>query len=431
MDEGRRARAGWSAVAVSSLGLATGPSAIFMLSFGALVPALHQAFGWTPARIAIGSSITSLMLVLVSPIQGWLVDRFGARRVILASLPCWAGTLMLFYLLPPRIELFYLLCAFVPIAALGLWPLSYLSLPTTWFDRGLGLAIGLTNTGIGVGAALVSLFLGYGFAIWGWRIAYPVLGLVVLAVVPLCLVWLRAGPLTPNRGRPDPSVLSLTPREAMRSRAVGVMGIAFFILGLTSGGLLIHQISILIEAGFTQQSAIFIQSLIGVGAIVGRIAVGWLLDIFDPRRVAIGVFAVAALAALVLAGGGSYQAAIAGALLLGLVIGGEFDVLVILIRRYVGLPAFGRIYGLVFAVFQLGGAAGSAGLGLSVVWFGSYVPGLVLCGILLATGAAMMPLMGPPRAPAGWIRRAFRPLRPQPANALDLTERTRGDRADH
>lgn len=388
---------GWRTVAIAAFGLAFGPSAIFILSFGILIPVLQGAFGWSPADITVGSSIASLTIVVVSPMQGWLVDRFGARRVILCSLPSWAVIVMAFALLPNDIGIFYLLCGLVPLAALGLWPLSFLQLPTTWFDRHLGLAIGLTNVGIGVGVFVVPLYLGYGFSHWGWRMTYAVLGLFILAVVlPVCIRGLRSGPLSAGTGA-GVAAVGLTVRDALKSHYFSIIAASFFLLGIGVTGLLIHQVSILIKAGFSPSDAIYIQSALGMGAIVGRIGVGWLLDRMDVRLVSAGVFATAMIACLVLAFPGTLAAALLGATIIGMVIGAEFDVLVILIRRYVGLRAFGRIYGLVFGIFQLGSALGGAGMGMIVARTGSYTPGLIAFGVLLAIGAVLISLVGPPR----------------------------------
>ncbi|WP_375395696.1 MFS transporter, partial [uncultured Sphingomonas sp.] len=81
---------GWRTVGASMFALALGPSAIIILCFGVFLPALHAEFGWPVSQIALGGSISSLAIMLLAPIQGWLTDRYGGRRVILVSLPIWA-----------------------------------------------------------------------------------------------------------------------------------------------------------------------------------------------------------------------------------------------------------------------------------------------------------------------------------------------------
>ena len=393
----QRNQSGWRTVAAAAFGLAFGPSAIFILSFGIFIPVLNGAFGWSPGSITIGSSIASLAIVIASPLQGWLVDRFGARRVILCSLPTWAAILIAVSMMPNDIGIFYTLCGLVPFAAIGLWPLSFLQLPTTWFNRHLGLAIGFTNVGIGIGVFLVPLYLGFGFSHLGWRATYALLGMFVAVVVfPILFRALRPGPFVAGSGA-TVAVEGLPVGEAIRSGRFWIISACFFLLGVGVTGLLIHQVSILIKAGFSPSDAVYIQSALGLGTIVGRIGVGWLLDRLDVRLVSAGIFATNVAACLVLAFPGALETALLGATLIGLVIGAEFDVLVILIRRYIGLRAFGRVYGVIFSIFQLGSAFGGTGLGLIVARTGSYTPGLILFGFLLAAGAVLISLIGPSR----------------------------------
>ncbi len=97
------------------------------------------------------------MIVVMSPLQGMLVDRFGPRRVVLTSIPLFALSLAAIYFTPANIYVYYLLWAIVPIAGLGLWPLGYLQAVTPWFDRKLGFALGCANAGIGVGSTFLPM----------------------------------------------------------------------------------------------------------------------------------------------------------------------------------------------------------------------------------------------------------------------------------
>ena len=110
------------------------------------------------------------MIVVMSPLQGMLVDRFGPRRVVLTSIPLFALSLAAIYFTPANIYVYYLLWAIVPVAGLGLWPLGYLQAVTPWFDRKLGLALGCANAGIGVGSTFLPiLVIGPIIAAYSWR----------------------------------------------------------------------------------------------------------------------------------------------------------------------------------------------------------------------------------------------------------------------
>ena len=73
----------------------------------------------------------------------------------------------------------------------------------------------------------------------------------------------------------------------------------------------------------------------------------------------------------------SFGLAVLCAVLSGIVIGAEFDVLGFLIARYFGRRTFGTIYGAVFALFQIAGAVAIGTLVLSLRAITAWVPGLL------------------------------------------------------
>src|SRR5690606_15219720 len=106
--------------------LALGPSVIAVLTISLYIPQIEQEFGWTRVQVSLAFTIVAYLIIAISPIQGFLVDRFGPRRVVLTSIPLFALSLAALYFTPPNLAVYYLLWALVPIMGLGLWPLGYL-----------------------------------------------------------------------------------------------------------------------------------------------------------------------------------------------------------------------------------------------------------------------------------------------------------------
>ena len=377
----------------SMVGLAFGPSAIVVLSFGPFIPAIERDLGWSRVEVSFAVTIVSWMIVLVSPLQGMLVDRFGPRRVVLASIPLFGVGLAAFYYLPPNLLVYYLLWALVPVLSIGLWPLGYLQAVTRWFDRKLGFALGCANAGIGVGSTLVPLVTGALIAAYGWREAF--LGLAALIVFvswPTVFLCVRE-PAKTGEGvkRPTENAAASMPlAKAVREPSFIILNAAFFMLGLTATGLVLQQVPLLVDAGWTAADATFhVQFVFGFALLFARVCVGFVIDhVFAPRvmlTVAIG----GAIACLLYA---VYpEAAILSAILLGFLLGAEFDVLAFLIRRYYGNAAYGRIYGIIFSMFYVGSGLGILGLAQSRQTFGDYDTGLfiavgvlVVCAIVLS-----------------------------------------------
>ena len=384
-------------VGVAALALWFSPSSLLVLSFGMFVQAFHVEFGWPIGRVTLGGSIISIMIMLLSPLQGWLADRVGVRRLILTSFPFWGIGIGAMAALPADIRLFYLACAILPVLGLGLWPLSYLKIVATWFEHRLGLAFGMTNAGLGISTVVLPLALQAVFASLGWRTAYLLLAvMIVCLILPVAAVFLRERGV-PTIARPDADIRERTGnslREALRTRSYLVTLASFWLLGGVSGALLINQIGILIEGGLSPQRAAAMQAAIGVGTIVGRIGGGWLLDRASARWVGLATGLSAAVASLLLTRGADNFGAGAAAFLLGVALGGEFDILAVVIRRYQGLRYFGRLFGIVFAIFNLGSALAVAGMAFAHGVYGSYGPGLVALAAAGTTAGMLFLLLG-------------------------------------
>src|SRR5690606_1842381 len=196
----------------SIVGLAFGPSVIAVLAISPFIPPIEAEFGWSRVEVSLAVTIVSYMIVLVSPLQGFLVDRFGPRRVVLTSIPLFALGLAAFYFQQNNLLAFYALWALIPILSIGLWPLGYLTAVSRWFDRRLGLALGCANAGIGVGSTIVPLIIGVLITLYDWRTAFLGLAACVLFISwPTVFFCLR-----------EPSKVAAQAKQRAAQKAFGV-----------------------------------------------------------------------------------------------------------------------------------------------------------------------------------------------------------------
>ena len=385
----------------ATAGLAFGPSTMLVFAFGSFVPALQRDFGWSRPEIMLAATIVSLMIVLLSPIQGLLIDRYGARRVVLPSALVFAIGLLLLSRLPASLGLFYAAYVVLPILAVGLWPVGYLRVVTTWFDRRLGLALGIANSGIGIGAAILPLIVAMVIPGAGWRAAYVAFAAIVVLTIPLNFLVLREGG-SPAHAAPTAAATgpAMTFAEVRRSASFRILVLAYFALGFVATGIVINQVPMLIDGGASPAHAALVQSTYGVAVIAGRLLVGALLDYFSAARVMVLACLGAAAAFLIYASGTVGWPVFLCAGLLGFVLGAEFDVAAYLVRRLFGVGAFGRAYGFLYATFQLATAIGIALFALSQARTGSYAPGLLAYAASVTIAAICFWRLGR-MAPAG------------------------------
>jgi len=395
----------------ATIGLALGPSVIANLTVTGYITPIEQEFGWLRSEVSFAFSLVAYMIVAMSPLQGVLVDRFGPRRVVLTSIPLFALSLAAIYFTPANMYVYYLLWAIVPVAAIGLWPLGYLQAVTPWFDRKLGLALGCANAGIGVGSTfLPMLVLGPMIAAYGWRSAVLTVAALVLFVSwPVVAYCLREPSATEAAARKLTAAgksFGLSFQQAMREPTFWILNIGFFLLGITATSLVTQQVPLLRDAGWTAVETTRLQTTFGFGLLFARVAVGFVIDhIFAPRvltTVSIGGAVACVLYALY------PEYGYVSAILIGFLLGAEFDVLAFLIKRYYGNVAYGRVYGVIFGVFYLGSAVGIWGLPklreLSADL--SYDNALYAAAAILVASAVLMAFMPKYRYAAGHVAAA-------------------------
>ena len=381
---------GWRVVLASMIALAFGPSTVAVMNFGLFIRPLEAAFRWPRTDVALATTIVSYMIVVISPLQGYLIDRFGARRVILPSIPAFALGIGALYLMPAVHWIYYAAWVIIPFLGVGLFPLAYLKVVSTWFRDRLGLALGIANSGIGIGGAIIPIFAGGVIAAYGWRGAYLGLAVIVLFVTwPIAWLCIREKPFE-ARGAAAASQPGMEYREAARTAEFRLMALAFFLLGVINTALIVHQVPLLIDAGVTPQRAALVQTVYGLSSLVGRLLTGILLDLIAAPLVMMIFAGGTALACGMYAAGVSGNIAFLCAALIGLAFGAEFDVLGYMVKFHFGLRSFGRTYGTIFAIFQFGAGFGAAVLPITRDHFGSYGPGLwAFAAVTLMSAVAM------------------------------------------
>lgn len=378
---------GWRVVAGSALALAFGPSTIAVLSLGLFMRSMEHEFGWARTQVAMATTIVSYMIVLTSPIQGWLVDRFGARRVILWSIPAFGAGVAALSQLPPVLWVYYAAWVIIPVLGLGLFPLSYLKIVSSWFERRLGFALGLANSGVAIGSILIPIIVGSLIARYGWREAYLGVGLIVILVT-----WPVAGWLVHARGTAVPAAAQRVGAEgqpfgvAARTRTYILLSLGYLAVGVTSTSLVVHQIPLLVDGGMSPAKAALVQTTFGVFGLLGRLISGLLLDRFRASRVMIAFVIGGMVACVLYASGAGGNLAFVCSALIGLLFGTEFDVLAFVVKHHFGMRSFGKLYGVVFAMFQFGAGFGAALLPMARDRFGSYsAPLWFFAGLLLVS----------------------------------------------
>lgn len=399
---------GWWVVFAATVGLFWGPP-IAVFCFSVFLKPLMHDFHAGRSAVSLAFTLQLVTASILAPLVGWLIDRFGTRRVILPATAIFGAVLLLARLFSS--SMFHLYFFYVSLGLLlgGVGPIPYGTVISRWFDRRRGLALGLMMFGIGSGAIILLPVAQNLISRFGWRNAYAILGVAVLVVsLPVTAMFLKERPqdmgLLPDGALPadsadagDASTLGMSGDEAVRSRTFWLMVCAFCLASASVQGCAIHMVAMLTDHGIAAQTAALGTSLLGAAVLIGRVGTGYLLDRFFAPHIAAGFFCSAAIGIGLLWMGSSAGIAFAGAFLVGLGLGAEIDIIAYLVSRYFGLHFFGQIYSLVFASFTLSGAVGPLLMGAGFDRTGSYQWPLAALFIATMAAAGLMTFLGPYR----------------------------------
>ena len=396
-------------VVVAGIGLCLSYGPVIIYSFGVFIIPLTQELHASRGSISFAFTLANLVQSISSPLAGRFADRWGSRRVILVATAIFSLLLMYSRLLPGKLWSLYVLFGLLGFVGSGAAPIPYVKVISRWFDRHRGLALGLTMFGIGAGAILMPTLSQRLIALFGWRVTYLVIGLLILAVsVPVVAIFLKESPeelgLLPdgaiaarNVTQQHGSEEGLTWRDARRDATFWIMVGAVFLIGASLHGCVLHLAPMLSDQGVSPRRIGLAISILGSALLIGRVGTGYLLDRFFAPRVAMCIFGAVACGIALLRIGAVSGVFFLASFLIGLGMGAEVDIMAYLTSRYFGLRAFGEIYGYTFTSFVLAGALGPWLMGFGFDRSGSY--GSIL-GVLFLTSlaaAALMTRLGPYR----------------------------------
>jgi len=351
-----------------------------------------QQFGWTRAQVTSGNALSKLVVGPVFGfIAGWIIDRFGPRRVMMAGILMaggalvglgWVSTLGMFYL-------FYFFNALGYVCG---GPLPNQVLLSRWFDKSRGKAMGFAYLGIGIGGATVPWISHALIEHFGWQAALRWLGLLIIAVsLPLAFFVKEAPPRSTS--------------DRKMSGAADVMGafktLPFFLLtfgsmcsiAAVSGTQQNLKLFLSLDRHFTQGDAARVLSLVLSFSIAGRLLMGWLADRFSKKYVMLLTYLLVAAGIPLLFLGRTRLAIYASAAVFGVGLGGDYMIIPLMTAEIFGMQILGRLLGVILTAGGIAEALSPWITGRLRDATGSYSEScFLLVGIALLGAAAVLGL---------------------------------------
>ena len=348
-------------------------------SFGVFVEPLVELFGWSRGDISVAYSVAFLVGLPAVVIMGWLGDRYGARLLMIgAALLITAGT----FLLGTITELwqFYVYYGFF-VGSMGHAAFTVL-LPvilTRWFDRYMGLAVGIYWAAMGVGPMIFAPVFRWLIETRGWAQAFTLIAIVVGVILMAFSLLIRSSPremgLTPygaDKSPPEPHVpvaAGIAPAglgEVLTRRPVWLL-IAIHHTGCVGHSVILaHIVSMAIVQGVSGMEAAGVLSTIAGASAVSRFASAILAARFGGRVLLTIALIGQSAPIFILFFAQEAWVFYLFALIFGLCYGGEMVGFPIINRQLFGAAApLGTIYS-----FQMVGAGTGMALG---GWLGGFL----------------------------------------------------------
>src|SRR5579862_1223835 len=397
----------WWVVFASVCGLLVGSGVINIFVFNVFLKPvtedLHIGRGFFGTALGVESAMTAIATAIV----GYLLAHWGTRRVMIPGLLLCAGTLALHSTITANIWWIYFLLGINGLVFACQSPVPYANVIAHWFDRNRGLALGIAIAGVGLGVAIIPRLANLLIADFGWRGGYIGLAvaLLVIAWLPVA-IFLREPPgfvpakLAAARAAVSAKVPGMLANDAYKTWRFWSFTIAFFIAIVAINGTLTQLVPLLSDRGIPVPVALNALSASGIALIAGRIVAGWCLDRFWGPYVAVTFFIIPMAGIALLISGAGGMVPLAGAVLCGLGVGAEVDMMAFFVSRYFGMKEYSKIYGVMFALFAAANGVGPSLSGFSFDWYHSYTPIFLVYEVLLVVTCALFIGLGPYPYPA-------------------------------
>jgi MFS family permease len=361
-------------------------------------------FGWTRAQFTGAFTFAILIQALLAVPVGMMVDRFGSRKLGLAGvvMVCLAFTTL--GTADGDLTNWYLLWGLITLVALPVQATVWTSAVATRFTASRGLAFAITLCGASIAQFAFPPLATKLIGLYGWKTAFLWHGLIWLAIVLPFVFFFFRGARDVKRTKESPreapsrALDGMSFKDGLRSSIYVRLLLASLFFTFTIVALNYQFMPILSGWGIEPTNAAWLASLIGLASIVGRLATGYLIDHFRASYVGSLVFLLPVVAVLLLLYGQHYAPAPAlVAIMLGLTLGAEVDVIVYLTTRFFGLRNFGALYGGLLAALSIGTAIGPLIASMIFDRTGGYDPFFWLAiGLLLASSLSLFTLPKPP-----------------------------------
>ncbi|WP_340588993.1 MFS transporter [Erythrobacter alti] len=388
---------------VMAAGIGFSFASLMTPAVGLFMGPLQDEFGWSRTLLSSGSLIGAAISLLLSPLFGALIDRFGSRRLALGGLFGTSLAIASFSLMRGAEYEWLLIWFAYGLVSMTIHATTWTTAVASVFKSSRGLALGVTLAGSALASAIVAPLTNWLIEDFGWRAAYVALGTGWGAIaIVLCLFFLFDArdeqrlllKVNKEKAAEAPNLPGLTISQAWRDSSLWRVAIATLLTLSITIGITVHQVPIIVDAGFSRTNAAWLASMAGIAGIIGKLVTGTLIDRYHVRWVGGLTLASTAFAyPLLLESFSTTTLVIVAMLVNGYAAGTKLQLCGYLTSRYGGMRNYGAIFGFMSSMIALAAGIGPLLAGITFDLAGNYSVFLI-CGtaISLISGALVFSL---------------------------------------
>ncbi len=351
-----------------------------------------KEFGWSRATVTSGNAFGKIVVGPVFGfIAGWVIDRFGPRRLMLAGI-VMGGFALIGLSKVTALWMFYLFYLFNALGYVCGGPLPNQVLLSRWFDKARGKAMGFAYLGIGIGGAVVPWIANLFTQKLGWHSALMMLGVLMIAI-GFPLVWFVKE--SPDNQQEQKAVKAHTPLgEVLKSPAFYLLAIGSMCSIGAVGGTNQHlKLFLSLDQGQSQFFAAKIISLVLASSIIGRLLMGWLADRYPKKYVMLLIYALVSAAIPLLYFVSTPGVIYVFAIAFGIAFGGDYMIIPLMAAELFGLKVMGRVMGIILTADGLAEALSPMLVGYLRDRSNNYANGFAALIALAVIGAIAIALL--------------------------------------
>ena len=357
-------------------------------SFAAFFQAFQAEFGAPRAHVSLVFSLCALLWFSTGVPGGILADRFGPRGVCVAGVLCLAAGPAL-AAQASSVEMLYATYSIGVGVGIGLSYVPSVGAVQRWFATNRVLASGIAVSGIGAGNLVFPPLAAWWIDLFGWRGAYFALAALTLALplpAAIAVENRRLRPSVSQGGAPQPGA---TLGAALRSPQFWLLYVVAFLICVGFFVPMVHLAPYAHDRGFSDAQGVTLVSLLGLGSLLGRFAIGGIADRLGHMRSLVAISAGLGAMFLVWWSAESYWALAAFAVVFGTLYGGYVALAPTLCMDLFGARNVAGIIGCLYTAAGFGTLIGPTLAGAAFDAYGSYDAPILACALLSFTGATL------------------------------------------